>query len=74
MKDYLKKMAEEWTSELVGRHEIGSFTGGLLNSSTMANYGSRGKGPRERLKVGHYVWYQKDALLKWLESHCVDDG
>lgn len=74
MKDYLKKMAVEWTSDLVGRHEIGSFTGGLLNSSTMANYDSRGQGPRERLKVGHHVWYPKQALIEWLDSRCVGDG
>ena len=74
MKPYLKKMADEWTSVLVGRHEVESFTGGLVNSSTMANYDSRGKGPRELLKVGHRVWYPKDVLMEWLESHCVDDG
>ena len=74
MKPYFKRIADAWPSELVGRNEIGSFTGGLLKPSTMANYDSRGKGPRERVKIGHLVWYPKDVLMEWLDSHCIDGG
>lgn len=62
-----QEMAERWPSNIVARRDIRKFTGGLVTPGTMSNLDSLGQGP-ERVKVGRYVGYPIDSLVRWLES------
>jgi len=50
-------LAKCWPSPFVARQQIEKFSGGILNSKSMANLDSLGRGPRGRFKVGRKVAY-----------------
>ena len=49
------------------RSQVGVLTGGMVNTKTLANLDSQGKGP-ERFRLGKLVAYEREAFLAWLES------
>jgi hypothetical protein len=63
----LSHLASRWPSTLVARSEISNFTGGAINSRTLANLDSKGKGPPGRIKIGKKVAYKVSSLIFWLE-------
>ena len=65
------KLFEKWPSPLVARPEVSRFSGGILNSKTMANHDSNGTGPAGRVKIGRKVAYPVDSLIAWLESRAT---
>lgn len=65
------KLFEQWPSPFVARSEVPRFSGGLLNSKTMANHDSLGTGPGGRLKIGRKVAYEKNSLIAWIESRAT---
>lgn len=67
MNDLAARLKEFWPSPLVPRNEVGKFSGGLLNSGTMANLDSRGEGPQGKVAFGKVrVAYDRDLLIDWL--------
>lgn len=68
MKDIYEQMAEKWPSAIVSRREVGKFSGGLLNSRTLANLSSRREGPPQ-IKMGNQrVFYPVQDLVAWLRA------
>ena len=63
-------LAKNWPSPFVARQQIEKFSGGILNSKSMANLDSLGHGPRGRFKVGRKVAYPVSAVIAFLESRC----
>ena len=71
----LKNLADKWPSAIVSRDEIGRFSGGTVSARYLANLDSKGKGPKNRVKVGRKIGYETRALISWIESRAemVDD-
>ena len=67
----LLSLAEHWPSSFVARQEVERFTGGIVNSKTLANLDSQGQGPAGRIKIGRKVAYPVIAFISWLESRIV---
>ena len=65
------KLFEKWPSPLVARSELSRFSGGLLNSKTLANLDSAGIGPPGRVRIGRKVAYTVSGLIEWLESRAT---
>jgi hypothetical protein len=63
-------LAKTWPSPFVARQQIENFSGGILNSKSLANLDSLGHGPRGRFKVGRKVAYPVSAVIAFLESRC----
>jgi len=61
-------MAEKWRAPYVSRDRVAEFTGGIINPRTLANYDSKGEGPRGRIRVGRKVAYEVNELCKWLAA------
>lgn len=66
--DIYKQMAEKWPSSIVARTEVGRFSGGALNSKTMANLDCSGNGPKGAFKVGRRVVYPVESLIIFLRE------
>jgi len=49
------------------RSQVGELTGGMVNTKTLANLDSQGKGPA-RFRLGKLVAYEREAFLTWLEN------
>jgi len=66
----LTTLADNWPSPLVARdqHQLDRFSGGLINSRTLANEDCRGTGPQGRIRVGRKVAYPVQSLIAWLKS------
>ncbi len=60
----LKNLRKE-LPPMIGRSKVEQFFPGILSSGTLANLGSKGRGPRF-LKKGRKVFYLRDDLLKWI--------
>ncbi len=65
------KLFEKWPSPLVARTELSRFSGGLLNSKTLANLDSAGTGPAGRVRIGRKICYTVSKLVEWLESRAT---
>jgi len=63
-----QKLKENWPSPIVARHEVGKFSGGLLNPRTMANCDSLGTGIPGKITVGRRVAYPVDALIESMQG------
>jgi hypothetical protein len=63
-----QEMIDKWPSPIVARTESASFSGGLLNEKTLANYDSAGIGPEGRFRVGRKICYPTKNLVAWLEA------
>ena len=61
-------MADKWPSTFVARESVSDFSGGILNSRTMANLDSKGIGPEGRLRIGRKIAYPVGSLVVWLEK------
>lgn len=73
--DVFAELVARWPSALVARGEVGRFSGGLLNSRTMANLDSAGRGPATRIKIGdRKVAYPVQDLVAWLRSRATTSG
>jgi hypothetical protein len=68
VKPDLSKLVRRWDSPYVARHEVGRFSGGLLNSKYLANLDSLGIGPEGKIKIGRKVAYDTEQLVKWMEE------
>ncbi|MBA3002490.1 MAG: hypothetical protein FP813_01325 [Desulfurivibrio sp.] len=69
MKDIYDELAARWPSAIVSRQEVGKFSGGLLNSRTMANLDSKKEGPAKKLTLGsRKVFYPVADLIAWLRA------
>lgn len=66
MYDSLK---EKWSSTLVARGAVAKFSGGVLNSKTLANRDADGTGPTERIRIGRKIAYPVDALIEWMKEN-----
>jgi len=69
-KDVFQEMADKWPSSAVARTEVKPFSGGMLNSKTMANLDSQGLGP-ERIQVGRKIAYPlggPKGMVSWLRA------
>ena len=64
----LHKLAEKWPSTIVARHEVGKFSGGIVNPRTLANLDSKGTGPKGKFTIGNRVAYPVDALIEWMQE------
>ena len=56
----------KWPSSIVARESVTKFSGGVLNSKTLANKDADGTGPRERIRIGRKIAYQVDVLIEWM--------
>ncbi|MBW1967394.1 MAG: hypothetical protein JRI48_08405 [Deltaproteobacteria bacterium] len=61
-------LIEAWPSPLVAREKVGEFSGFILNARTLANYDSRGTGPKGRIKIGRKVCYPATELVEWMRK------
>ena len=72
MPENLKKQFEElkqhWPSSIVARSEVGAFSGGSLNSGTMANEDCKGTGPKDSFYIGRKKVYPVDSLIEWMQQ------
>ena len=66
-----QKLKENWPSPIVARHEVGNFSGGLLNPRTMANCDSLGTGVPGKITIGRRVAYSVDDLIKWMQERAA---
>jgi hypothetical protein len=64
----LHALADKWPSPLVSRGSVEKFTGGIINSKTLANMDCQGTGPGGRVRVGRKIAYRVDALISWLQD------
>jgi hypothetical protein len=66
----LQTLANLWQAPLVARSQqaLDKFSGGLLNSRTLANEDCKGTGPRGRVKCGRKVAYPVDSLTEWMQA------
>ncbi len=51
---------------LILRKHVAEYTGGLYTVPTMRVYDSQGKGPRNRIRRGQEICYQKADFIEWL--------
>lgn len=65
--DVFQEMADKWPSAAVARTDVGRFSGGLLNSKTLANMDCQGVGP-SRIQVGRKVAYPVSELVAWMRA------
>ena len=63
-----QSLAERWPSTFVSRDRIGEFSGGILNSRTLANLDCKGVGPAGRVRVGRKIAYPVASVISWMES------
>lgn len=63
---YLESLKAKWPSGIVARTEVKGFSGGVLNSGTMANEDSRGTGPEGAFMIGRKKVYTVDGLIDWM--------
>ena len=64
----LSDLGDKWPSKWVCRRSIGNFSGGILNPRTMANFDTRGIGPKGRVRIGKKVAYPIQEVIQWLEK------
>jgi len=55
----------------IARTDVSYYSGGLLNSKTMANFDSLGTGPAGRVRIGRKIGYEKNSLIAWLEGRAT---
>lgn len=67
-KPSLLAMAERWPSGFVARQEIENFTGGVMTDKYISWLDLKGKGPKNRVRIGRKVAYAVKDLVVWLES------
>jgi hypothetical protein len=60
-------LADNWTSGIVARSEVGRFSGGLLHPRTMANLDSLGTGAG-KIMVGNRACYSTRKLISWMKA------
>lgn len=72
------KLEEQFLDDLaaklpawVPRNRVKELTDGLVASKTLANADSLGSGPAEKIYVGRYVAYPKEAFIMWLQNKCT---
>lgn len=65
-------LADKWPSTFVSRGEISKFSGGIINSRTLANKDSLGKGPRGKISIGRKICYPVSSIIEWLEAQAVE--
>ena len=61
-------LIEAWPSPLVAREKVDEFSGFVLNARTLANYDSRGTGPKGRIKIGRKICYPVASLVEWMRE------
>jgi hypothetical protein len=64
----LSSLAEKWTSTIVARQDIATFTGGVMTPKTLANLDAKGCGPGGAFRIGGKVAYPVGQVVTWLES------
>jgi hypothetical protein len=67
-RDIFDEMAERWGSPVVARSEVKRFSGGLLNSRTLANMDSLGCGIEGRFRCGKHIAYPVKAVAQFLRE------
>ena len=68
IKPDLSILVENWPPPFCARESVGKFSGGILNSKTMANSDSQGVGPEGRIRIGRKICYNVKSLVAWLEK------
>jgi hypothetical protein len=66
----LTTLADNWPSKLVARNQqqLDRFSGGILNSRSLANADSLGTGPKGRIRIGRKVAYPVQSLIAWMQE------
>ncbi len=67
----LECFIEAWGAPYVARTQVGRFSGYVLNSRTMANLDSLGKGPKGRIRIGKKVAYKVEDLVEWMQERAA---
>jgi hypothetical protein len=67
-KPSLLAMADRWPSAYVARQEIENFTGGVMTDKYISWLDLKGKGPKNRVRMGRKIAYPVKELIFWLES------
>ncbi|MBM4338807.1 MAG: hypothetical protein FJ110_04625 [Deltaproteobacteria bacterium] len=65
-------LAKTWPSPFVARTEVRNFSGGLIDSKTLANMDSQGAGPEGRFRIGRKIGYPVQSVIKWLEGRLAE--
>jgi len=71
-KDIFEQMAEAWGSPVVARTEVKKFSGGVLNSRTLANLDSLGCGIPKRFRVGKHIAYPVTEVVQFLRERAKE--
>ena len=64
----LSILAKNWSCPFVARAEVKEFSGGILNSKSLANLDSAGLGPTGRIRIGRKIAYPVSSLISWMEN------
>lgn len=73
MQDVFSDMASKWSSAIVTRPEVRSFTGGLMKGSYLANLDAKGEGP-PRVRIGQKWAYNVQDFVDWLRQRSQAGG
>ena len=68
----LQELKKAWKSPFIARDCVTTFSGGIINSRTLANHDSAGTGPEGRIRIGRKIVYPVDSLIAWMESRISD--
>jgi phage terminase Nu1 subunit (DNA packaging protein) len=63
-----KQILDKWPSPFITRKKLCDMTGGIINSRTIANLDSLGRGIKGKTKVGGLVVYEVANVVEWLEE------
>ncbi len=67
MKPDLSVLKEAWPHPFVARHDVRKFSR-TYDGRTIANYDSKGIGPKGRIIIGRETCYPVEELIEWLEA------
>lgn len=64
-------LRDKWPSPIVARDAVKDFSGGTLNSRSMANLDCKGLGPKGRFRIGRKIAYTVDALIEHMTERAT---
>jgi len=70
---FLNNFAKE-CPPLISRSEASRLTGGLISPRTLANLDSLGQGPKNKVRLGKKVAYERQAFLDFLAKRLEVDN
>jgi len=64
----IQQLLDEWPYPYVLRIHSKKATGGAFDWKTLRLEDHRGKGPKEKFKIGHKVGYSKESFYEWFKG------